>query len=124
MAKVAESFLVHMSFEANAGGRSETQSAVSSGVVVADVAEFFGETSTHPSIYLSNLRRMKVCCLISAESAFRSSVHTARCQREQVRASGTRYKQSGSIGLYLSGKTVSLRDNGRSRDHSKHCKRV
>ena len=54
MAKVAESFPVHMSFESNAGGRSEMQSAASADVVVAAVAELFGETSTHPSIYCSS----------------------------------------------------------------------
>ena len=43
MAKVAESFPVHMSFESNAGGRSEMQSAASADVVVAAVAELFGE---------------------------------------------------------------------------------
>ena len=42
---MAESFLVHMSFEPNAGGRSETHSAASSGVVVAEVAEAFGEAT-------------------------------------------------------------------------------
>ena len=115
---------VHLSFEPNASGRAETQSTASSGVVVAEVVESFGETSMHPSIDLSSLRRMKVCVLIFAQSASRSPVHTARCQHEQVRASSTRSKQSGSIGHYASGKTVSLRDNERSRDHSRHYKRV
>ena len=54
---MAESFLVHMPFELNAGGRLEMYSAASSGVVGAKIAEATGEATTHSSIDFSNLTR-------------------------------------------------------------------